>query len=111
MKLRGEFESLRQRISGLEQENRDLEAGMDKYSAGDYSDRDIVAAGYVTNGGKIIQFQGNMEGAASVAERPGEKNRFELELSHLRIIWILFSFVIAVYYFKKRNSGVEEYHG
>ncbi len=111
MKLRGEFESLKQRISGLEQENRSLEAEIDKYAAGEYSDRDIVASGYVTNGGKIIQFQSDADETASAVERPGDNNRFELELSHLRIIWILFSFVIAVYFFKKRNSGVDEYHG
>ena len=111
MKLRGEFESLNQRIAGLEEENRSLEASLDKYSAGEYSDRDIVASGYITNGGKIIRFQGNSEGGKSAGEGPGVNNRFELELSHLRIIWILFSFVIAVYYFNKRNSGVDEYHG
>ena len=33
-----------------------------------------------------------------------KNNRFELDLNHIRIIWILFSFVIAVYYFKKRHS-------
>lgn len=111
MKLRGELESLNQRINGLEQENISLETDLGRYAAGDYSHRDIVGSGYVTNGGKIIRFSGNSEEGAPVSEKPGMNNRFELDLGHLRIIWILFSLVIAVYYFKKRTSGVDEYHG
>lgn len=111
MKLRGEFESLKQRINGLEQENRSLEAGLDKYSAGEYSDRDIVSSGYITNGGKIISFSGNQDGVQPYEKNPAVDNRFEFELRHLRIIWILFSFIIAFYYFKKRSGGVDEYHG
>lgn len=111
MKLHGEFESLQKRITGFEQENRDLEASLDKYSAGEYSDRDIAASGYVANGGKIIQFQGDGDNSALNGKKNRIDNRFELDLGHLRIIWILFSCVIAVYYFKKKSSGVDEYHG
>ena len=111
MKLRGEFESLKQRISVLEQENRSLEEQLDRYSAGEYSERDIVSSGYVTSGGKIISFQDNETGGSSLGQSSEPASRFEIDLGHLRIIWILFSLIIAFYYFKKRSSGVDEYHG
>ena len=111
MKLYGEFESLKIRIAGLEEENRSLAASLEKYSAGEYSDRDIAGSGYVKSGGKIIYFNDNAAGASDEPEDRGITNTFELELGHLRIIWILFSFVITFYYFKKRSSGVDEYHG
>ena len=104
MKLDRDYESLKSRITGLENDNRVLSDTIGKYSDGLYSGRDIINSGYTYSQGKIIHFTGSAPAAHPDTEPVSD---FEFELSHLRIIWIIFSVVLSMYFFTRRKSEAE----
>ncbi len=108
MKLGRDYDSLRQRIGRLENDNRELAGKIGRYSEGLYSDSDIIASGYVTGGGRIIRFD---DAGIKRQESSTGKSEFDLELGHLRIIWIIFSIVLVVYYYTKRKNEADNQHG
>lgn len=108
MKLNKDYKTLAQRIATLESDNAAISDNLKQYSEGLYRDKDVIASGYVNNGGKVICFN---EPASGVTDAEPKNNEFYIELSHLRVIWIIFSIVLMVYYYTRKKKEVEENHG
>lgn len=104
LKLNREYDLVKIRINRLENDNRILSDTIGKYSAGQYSEKDIIASGYVYGQGKVIHYP-DSKSAVPVDVTSG--SIFELELSHLRIIWIIFSVVLAMYYFTRKKGEAQ----
>jgi len=102
LRLGADYKQLEERIERLDAENRRISTDIGKYSEGLFSHSDIIGAGYVSSGGRVIHFSGSQ--SLTLPEK-SVINMFELELNHLRIIWILFSIVITMYYFTRKQDG------
>jgi len=79
-----------------------------RYRAGDYSEREIVNSGLIYNGGKVIVFSGSYAFKNPVPDDLNDK--FELDPSHLRVIWIIISLMILVFYLnriKNRDKALD----
>lgn len=105
-RLKNRFDQLDQRLALLKQENSELQKLYQKYAASQYSDIDVVRSGYTYDQSRILIFAGNP---------PEEKgNEFVLNRDflsfnsgHLRIIWVIISVMIIIFYFTKNRNGVE----
>lgn len=109
MRLNARYRELQQNILQLKKSNTELEQICSRYRAGDYSDREIVNSGLIYQSSKVIVFG---DSYALNNTFPDElNNNFELDPSHLRIIWIIISLMILIYYVNRVRNRNEVLDG
>ena len=109
MKLNSRYLELQQKIIQLKKSNAELGQICSRYRAGDYSDREIVNSGLMYQSSKVIVFG---DSYALNNTFPDElNNNFELDPSHLRIIWIIISLMILIYYVNRVRNRNEVLDG
>jgi len=109
MRLSSRYLELNQNITLLKKSNAELEQICSRYRAGNYSEREIVNSGLILNGSKVIVFGDSY--AAKNTFPYDLNNNFELDPSHLRIIWIIISIMILMYYVNRIRNRDEALNG
>jgi len=105
IKLNNKFDLLNKRITDLKYENMELNESVQNNSAGNYSDSDILRSGYTGKGGNVLIFKGVPE-----EKKPDlviDKDSFNFNYDHLRIIWIIISVMIIIIFLTRKNDGNE----
>ena len=109
MRLNSRYLELQNRIVSLKKSNEDLGQICSRYRAGEYTEREFVNSGLIYNGSKVIVFG---DSYALNNPLPYEiDNNFELDPSHLRIIWIIISLMILIYYLNRIRNRDEALDG
>jgi len=109
MRLSSRHLELQHNISLLKKSNEELAQICSRYRDGDYSEREIVNSGLIFNSSKVIVFG---DSYASKNPIPYDlSNNFELDPSHLRIIWIIISLMILIYYVNRLKNRDEASDG
>lgn len=106
LELQKRREHLANRIGSLKQENADLEQLLSRYKNGEFLDEETAKAGFVEPGKKIVIFKKGED-----QKPPEKKNRIEMneyfsEPAHFRILWIVISLLMVLFYltFKKKDK-------
>jgi len=105
IKLNNKFEILNKRITALNDENIELNNLVRNYSAGIYSDTDILRSGYTGREGNVLLFKG-----AAEEKKPDfviARDILHFNYDHLRIIWIIISVMIITLFLARKNDGSE----
>lgn len=105
IKLNNKFDLLNKRITDLNDENTELNKFVKNYSAGIYSDSDILRSGYTGKGGNVLFFKGVPEEKRT--DLVIDKDIFNFNYDHLRIIWIIISVMIITIFLTRKNDGNE----
>ena len=105
IKLNNKFDLLNKRITDLKDENVELNKFVKNYSAGIYSDTDILRSGYTGKGGNVLFFKGVPEEKKN--DLIVDKEIFNFNYDHLRIIWIIISVMIITIFLTRKNDGNE----
>lgn len=96
MRLNSRYLELQHEISLLKKSNEELKELCSGYREGNYSEAEIISSGLIYSGSKVVVFNENY---SSPRPLPDDlNNNFELDPSHLRIIWIIISLMILIYY-------------
>ncbi|HOV09256.1 MAG TPA: hypothetical protein PK482_09125 [Spirochaetota bacterium] len=86
-----------------------LQKLLEEYRAGNYSQSDIAASGLIYSEGKVIIFDENYR--LKEENLPQKNMNFEVDLFHLRIIWIIISIMVVVYYINRIKMKEESSDG
>lgn len=84
------------RIESLKEDNRKLEAASGGSGSDRISDEDLARYGYIKKGSKLIFNKISPERTAEKFPSGGDDERGGIEISHLRIIWIVISSLIVL---------------
>ncbi|MCP4137985.1 MAG: hypothetical protein GY754_43885 [bacterium] len=101
---------LQQRIAALNKYKAELESVHQRLVNGEYREYDILKSGFLPAGERAVFFQG-MESRHGTVQKTGKGDEsYTLELAQLRILWIVLSILILLFYFTRRtgNYGVEK---
>jgi hypothetical protein len=109
MKLSSRYLELQQKIVQLKKSNVELEQICSRYREGDYSEREIVSSGLIYSGSKVIVFGDNYALKNPIPD--DSPDNFELDPSHMRIIWIIISLMILIYYLNRIRNRNEALNG
>ncbi len=98
---------LEKRVSDLKNENTRLSSLYEFYREGGLTEEDLLKAGYVKKGEKIIFFKGKLpqNEATRKTDRESEK---PVSVKNLRIVWIFISAVVLIIFFFQRSGTTEE---
>ncbi len=108
-RLKSKYELLQQKILQKKQANEQLQRRLEEYRAGNYSQSDIAASGLIYSDGKVIIFDENYK--LKEENFPQKNMNFEVDLFHLRIIWIIISIMVVVYYINRIKMKEESSDG
>ncbi len=109
MRLSSKYQELQLHLSSLKKSNEELSALCSRYRAGEYSEQDLVSSGLIYSGSKVVVFNGNYNSKSQIPE--DLNNDFQLDPSHLRIIWIIISLMIIIYYVNRLRNRDEASDG
>ena len=108
-RLKSKYELLQQRILQNKKAKDQLQKLLEEYRAGNYSQSDIAASGLIYSEGKVIIFDENYR--LKEENLPQKNMNFEVDLFHLRIIWIIISIMVVVYYINRIKMKEESSDG
>lgn len=109
MRLNSRYLELQQNLSSLKKSNDELGELCARYRGGDYSEADIINSGLIYSGSKVVVFNENYSSKSPISDELN--NDFELDPSHLRIIWIIISLMILIYYVNRIRNRDEALDG
>lgn len=109
MRLNSRYEELQQNLSSLKKSNEELKELCSGYRSGNYSEKDIINSGLIFTGSKVVVFEQNYSSKSPVYD--DFDTDFQLDPSHLRIIWIIISFMILIYYINRLKNRDEALDG
>jgi hypothetical protein len=94
-------EGLAAGIARLEAKKKELSAVYDAYRRGEQTDSDMMKSGYVIRGDRLLYLKG-LEGPHSgETEQAGLLGPEKVEISHLRVIWIIVSSLLVLLYYTR----------
>jgi cell division protein FtsB len=103
MRLKKEKEAVTARMGGLKEENRLLREVWERYKTGELNREEALKLGYLDPGEKALFFRGD-EGEKPAAKKAREgRADYPVDLSHLRILWIVISAVTVLFYYVRSN--------
>jgi len=105
IKLNNKFDLLNKRITDLKDENIELNKLVKSYSAGIYSDSDILKSGYTGSYGSVLFFKGLPE--EKKTDFIIDQDILNFNYDHLRIIWIIISVMIITIFLTRKKDGSE----
>lgn len=102
-KLKNKFYTLNNNIDVLKLKNSKLYNTYKNYTRGIYTPDDFIKSGYIPSDGIILNYRNDEQDKLN--QPVIENGLFQVNLSHLRIIWIMISVMAAVFYFSRQKSG------
>lgn len=98
-----EQERLRQRIEILGEENAGLRGRYEKYKSGELLREEAHRAGYIENGARMVFLRSNDAAPVHGAKNVDDTGGAIIELSHMRILWVVVSVLALLFYFARRT--------
>jgi cell division protein FtsB len=106
-KHREKINELEKRVMDLKDENVRLNRLYEFYRKGGLTEEDLLRAGYVKKGEKVIFIKGKLPvNEARKKREPGEEN--PVSIGNLRIAWIFISAVVFIIYLYSRTGVTGE---
>ncbi len=99
---------LDQRIDNLKDENAGLDDLYQRYKKGEFKKEEAVKAGYIEKGEKLVFFKNEEKERQGPKEKTVKDDGFDVDLSHLRILWVVISVMILLIYYVVRSKYKEE---
>lgn len=94
---------LERRLVDLKAENEDLVAAYEFYRKGGLTKSDVMKAGYIEKGEKLIFFKGAKDDSRP-RDLPGETSDAPgITMREARIMWIILSIVIFLFYLSRKS--------
>lgn len=109
MRLSSKYQELQLHLSSLKKSNEELRLLCSRYRAGEYSEQDLISSGLIYSGSKVVVFNENYSSKSQIPD--DLNNDFQLDPSHLRIIWIIISLMILIYYVNRLRNRDEASDG
>lgn len=100
-------EKLSNQIKDLKLKNIELSHLYNKYKDGLVADKDLLMWGYLPFDKSLI-FVDNSNRLLHKNEKKYETKKSKIEITHLRIIWVVLSVLIILLYFSKRSDMTDE---
>ena len=102
MNLKEKYNQLHSSLLSLKNSNEDLKKTCDNYRAGVYSENDIINSGLIYNGSKIVVFNKNYNFKPGLKD--DESGILKINPAHMRIIWLIISVMILLYYINRSKQ-------
>ncbi len=109
MRLKLKYQEIQQNLSSLKKSNDDLKELCNRYRGGNYSEKEIINSGLIYSGSKVIVFNDNNSSKSIASD--GFSRDFQLDPAHLRIIWVIISLMIIIYYINRIRNRDESSDG
>lgn len=109
MRLNSRYLELQHNLSLLKKSNEEMKVLCSRYRSGDYSEKEIINSGLIYSGSKVIVFNENYSTKSTFSDEIN--NDFQLDPSHLRIIWVIISLMIIIYYVNRIRNKDEVLDG
>lgn len=93
-------------IADLKEENKRLRELLNRYSEGRLSEKDILDSGFTAGDERILSLHGVKDQDDKVRE-PADVLESTVRLSHVRIIWVVVSMLILLFYFSRKEKREE----
>jgi cell division protein FtsB len=101
----------------LEEKNKNLQSSIDKlkvensrqndilkrHSRGEFFKEEASKSGYIRDGEKMLFLRGSGREKSIKMEKSGMRTINRIELSHLKILWIVVSVMVIMLYIIRRN--------
>ncbi len=107
-RLDNEKTDLDQRIDNLKEENSRLGKLHEQYKNGEFLKEEAVKAGYIEKGEKLLFFKKQDKETQQKSEKSQVDDEFNVDLSHLRILWVVISVMIILIYYVIRSKYKKE---
>ena len=92
------------RINILKYKNEELKDLLKRYKNGDLTKEEAVKTGYIYEGEKLLFFKEGEEYRKLSNGIKDNNEKYPVDLEHLRILWVVISFIIVLFYISKRNK-------
>ena len=105
MHLADEQKRMSNSLGSLEAENSELRDEYDDVMSkdGDKSYQEAVKSGFISKGKKYLFFKGGDDEKEISSVRSPDETDYSVEAAHLRILWIVASIMILLFYFGRRS--------
>jgi cell division protein FtsB len=103
MELRKNKARLAGRVHELGEENSRLRGLFARYRSGEFLDEEAGKAGYIKPGEKHLYFRNRDRGDGIRDDADAGKEGYRAEISHLRVLWLVVSALVLVFYFARRS--------
>ncbi len=103
MRLYEERDFLEQRIENLKMEQMSLKERLIRYRRGDFLKEEAIRSGYIDQGERILFLKGDRKAREAAVEKVGDRIMHRVELSHLKIFWVVVSLMIMMFYLMRRR--------
>lgn len=94
-------------IAGLSKENSNLQNEFSVISNGqtngNFYKKEASKSGFIKDGEKYIFFKNSGKSEKIKTEASNKEDKYPVEMSHLRILWIVISIIVTLFYFWNRN--------
>ncbi|MFH0977392.1 MAG: septum formation initiator family protein [Spirochaetota bacterium] len=107
-------DGIKQNIAELKKENSDLQKEFstvsNRQTNGNFYKQEAARSGFIAGGEKYIFFKSSGKVEKVNAKSAVKDDEYPVELSHLRILWIVISAIVLLFYFwnrKKQNMKAE----
>ncbi len=98
---------LKKRVADLKNENTRLKRLSEFYREGGLTEEDLLRAGYVKKGEKVIFVKGKLPGNDGL-KKPDPDDESFISMGNLRIAWIFISALVLIVYFYSRTGMTGE---
>jgi len=105
IKLNKKAVELEKKISILNNKNRQLSDLNKKYRGNNFPEKDLLESGFVVKNGQLIFIRG-LENKEIIEPESSSNGIDTIEVSHLRVIWLIVSSLILLLYFSRGAGGI-----
>lgn len=107
IQLDNDREHVQTRIQNLGEQRKELTKLMGQYRRGEFLREEALKSGYISSNERFLIFKG-ADNDLSKSHAPRESQAYDIELVHLKILWIILSLIILMFYIirkKRYNTG------
>jgi len=108
MRLSRESGTMQKRIESLREDQKKLHAELDGYRKGGQKYDDVLNSGFIRPGDRMFFFRGGEPERGKAPDQEKAPEDFTFELSHMRIVWIIVSILVVLFYISRRSRSPEE---
>jgi len=107
MNLERKNRELLANIGKLRGEKSSLEESLRSYEAGRVPDRDVLNAGMVGGGDRLVFLDDRGQKTAMETRKEKKRETFSIDIIHYRILWVVLSILVLLFYFSRKKHGEE----
>ena len=108
IRLQEEKDALTKRIENQNKEAARLRKLYEGYKNGDFNKEEAVKAGYIDKGEKLIFFDESKKDKQKKIEVSENEEKDRIDIMHLRILWVVVSMMIILFYLGRKSRYKEE---